>query len=62
MLLVSGARIAAFGAVCTAIGSTIIAACGGGGQSPPDGGGYGYRDAGGGYGNSMVSHLPTGLD
>lgn len=48
VLLGTGARIALLGSVCTAIGSTIIAACGGDdGSTPPrDGGPY---DAGGGY-------------
>lgn len=50
MILVVGARIAAFGAVCTTIGSTLLAACsdfrkisdGDNGHGSGYGSGYGY--------------------
>jgi len=50
VILAAGVRIAAFGAVCTTIGSTLIAACGPDFQKISDGGnghGSGY---GSGYG------------
>jgi hypothetical protein len=53
MLLAAGARIALFGAICTTVGTTIIAACKSEhGRSPDGGHGYGYGDAGNGYGDA----------